>query len=99
MQERRNSIANALELHLSCTNPSIYTNSQHADLTVIKDILNDDYDDKDCQYVLTDQTTLFTMAHTIMSPQKGKYISFRSDFLSHQINVWINFDVGWHAGN
>ena len=25
MQERCNSIANALELHLSCTNPSIYT--------------------------------------------------------------------------
>ena len=24
MQERRNSIANALELHLSCANPSIY---------------------------------------------------------------------------
>ena len=24
VQERRNSIANALELHLSCTNPSIY---------------------------------------------------------------------------
>ena len=25
VQERRNSIANALELHLSCTNPSIFT--------------------------------------------------------------------------
>ena len=25
VQERRNSIANALELHLSCTNPSIYS--------------------------------------------------------------------------
>ena len=25
MQERRNSIANALELHLSCTHPSIYS--------------------------------------------------------------------------
>ena len=24
VQERRNSIANALELHISCTNPSIY---------------------------------------------------------------------------
>ena len=27
--ERRNSIANALELRLSCTNPSIYTSSYH----------------------------------------------------------------------
>ena len=28
MQERRNSIANALELHLSCTNPSIYSSNE-----------------------------------------------------------------------
>ena len=29
MQERRNSIANALELHLSCTNPSIFLPNTH----------------------------------------------------------------------
>ena len=28
VQERRNSIANALELHLSCTNPSTYSHSK-----------------------------------------------------------------------
>ena len=29
VQERRNSIANALELRLSCTNPSIYSNNEY----------------------------------------------------------------------
>ena len=28
VQERRNSIANALELRLSCTNPSIWSDSE-----------------------------------------------------------------------
>ena len=32
VQERRNSIADALELHLSCTNPSIYGNYCHISL-------------------------------------------------------------------
>ena len=34
IQERCNSIANALELHLSCTNPSICDAFVHANYTV-----------------------------------------------------------------
>ena len=36
MQERRNSIANALELRLSCTNPSIYDSM--SDLAIQKKV-------------------------------------------------------------
>ena len=34
VQERRNSIANALELRLSCTNPSIYRRHQDSNVNL-----------------------------------------------------------------